>query len=286
MQKYKILFIGLGTMGFNMATFLAKSKKYDLHIYNRTKIIQQKWLNNNYAKSYDFDTDIKFDFIITCVKDDTAIDQVLEKIIKKKCFNKSSILVDHSTISFDQVSKIKRIVKSKKFKFADAPITGGEEGAKKGSLSVMVGSSVDTFRKIKKIINNYSKTIVHMGDVGSGQLTKFTNQILICGILYSISEAYIFSKKNKLNQKKLYEVIKNGAAGSWQFTNRYKTIIDNKFNFGFSTKLMEKDLKYVLKQSNNNQLNLKLTKSVYGKYKKLQKTKYKNQDTSSLIKSF
>lgn len=125
-----------------------------------------------------------------------------------------------------------------------------------------------------------------MGDVGSGQLTKFTNQILICGILYSISEAYIFSKKNKLNQKKLYEVIKNGAAGSWQFTNRYKTIIDNKFNFGFSTKLMEKDLKYVLKQSNNNQLNLKLTKSVYGKYKKLQKTKYKNQDTSSLIKSF
>ena len=125
-----------------------------------------------------------------------------------------------------------------------------------------------------------------MGDVGSGQLTKFTNQILICGILYSISEAYIFSKKNKLNQKKLYEVIKNGASGSWQFTNRYKTIIDNKFNFGFSTKLMEKDLKYVLKQSNNNQLNLKLTKSVYGKYKKLQKTKYKNQDTSSLIKSF
>ena len=125
-----------------------------------------------------------------------------------------------------------------------------------------------------------------MGDVGSGQLTKFTNQILICGILYSISEAYIFSKKNKLNQKKLYEVIKNGAAGSWQFTNRYKTIVDNKFNFGFSTKLMEKDLRYVLKQSSNNKLNLKLTKSVYNKYKKLQKTKYKNQDTSSLIKSF
>mgnify|MGYP001293527000 FL=1 len=286
MQKYKILFIGLGTMGSNMATFLAKSKKYDLHIYNRTKKIQQKWLNKNFARAYNFDSDIKFNFIITCVKDDTAIDQVLEKIIKKKCFNKSSILVDHSTISFDQVSKIKRIVKSKKFKFADAPITGGEEGAKKGTLSVMVGSSDNTFFKIKKIINHYSKSIVHMGNVGSGQLTKFTNQILICGILYSISEAYIFSKKNKLNQKKLYEVIKNGAAGSWQFTNRYKTIVDNKFNFGFSTKLMEKDLRYVLKQSNNNQLNLKLTKSVYSKYKKLQKTKFKNQDTSSLIKSF
>ena len=286
MQKYKILFIGLGTMGFNMATFLAKSKKYDLHIYNRTKKIQQRWLNKNFARAYNFDSDIKFDFIITCVKDDTAIGQVLKKIIKKKCFNKSSVLVDHSTISFDQVSKIKRIVESKKFKFADAPITGGEEGAKKGTLSVMVGSSDNTFLKIKKIINHYSKSIVHMGNVGSGQLTKFTNQILICGILYSISEAYIFSKKNKLNQKKLYEVIKNGAAGSWQFTNRYKTIVDNKFNFGFSTKLMEKDLRYVLKQSHNNQLNLKLTKSVYSKYKKLQKTIFKNQDPSSLIKSF
>ena len=273
-------------MGFNMATFLARSKKYDLHIYNRTKNIQQKWLKKNFAKVYNFDSDIEFDFIITCVKDDKAIDQVLQKIIKRKCFNKSSILVDHSTISFDQVSKIKRIVKSKKFKFADAPITGGEEGAKRGTLSVMVGSSNNTFLKIKKIINHYSKSIVHMGDVGSGQLTKFTNQILICGILYSISEAYIFSKKNKLNQKKLYEVIKNGAAGSWQFTNRYKSIVDNNFNFGFSTKLMEKDLRYVLRQSNNNQLNLKLTKSVYSKYKKLQKTKFKNQDTSSLIKSF
>ena len=125
-----------------------------------------------------------------------------------------------------------------------------------------------------------------MGNIGSGQLTKFTNQILICGILYSISEAYIFSKKNNLNQNKLYEVIKNGAAGSWQFTNRYKTIVNNKFDFGFSTKLMEKDLRYVLKQSKNNKLNLRLTKDVYNKFKKLQNTKYKKQDTSSLIKSF
>jgi 3-hydroxyisobutyrate dehydrogenase len=125
-----------------------------------------------------------------------------------------------------------------------------------------------------------------MGNVGSGQLTKFTNQILICGILYSISEAHIFSKKNKLNQKKLYEVIKNGAAGSWQFTNRYQTIVNNKFNFGFSTKLMEKDLRYVLRHSKNKDISLKLTKEVYKKYQKLQSTIYKDQDTSSLIKAF
>ena len=286
MQKYKILFIGLGTMGSHMASFLSKSNKYDLYVYNRTKNIQKKWLNKNSANSYNFEESIKFDFIVTCVKDDRAINEIVKKIIKTKCFHKSSILIDHSTISFDQVSQLNQIIKNYKFKFVDAPITGGEEGAKKGTLSVMVGATNNSFSKVKQIINHYSKSIVHMGNVGSGQLTKFTNQILICGILYSISEAYIFSKKNHLNQKKLYEVIKNGAAGSWQFTNRYKTIVDNKFNFGFSTKLMEKDLRYVLKHSKNKNLNLKLTKDVYKKYQKLQSTIYKNQDTSSLIKTF
>ena len=125
-----------------------------------------------------------------------------------------------------------------------------------------------------------------MGKLGSGQLTKFTNQILICGILYSISEAYLFSKKNNLDQKKIFNAIKNGAANSWQFTNRYPTLTKNKFNFGFSTELMTKDLKYVLQQSKKNNLKLNLTKSVFNKYKSLQNTIYKKYDTSSLVKSF
>lgn len=286
MQKSKILFIGLGTMGNHMAAYLKKTNKYDLYVYNRTKRTLTNWLNKHKANSYNFELDVKFDFIITCVKDDNAIDDILKKIILSKCFHKQTILIDHSTISFDQVSKLKNTIKKNNFKFVDAPITGGEEGAKKGNLSIMVGASKISYLKLKKVLSCYSKSVVHMGNIGSGQLTKFTNQILICGILYSISEAYIFSKKNNLNQNKLYEVIKNGAAGSWQFTNRYKTIVNNKFDFGFSTKLMEKDLRYVLKQSKNNKLNLKLTRDVYNKFKKLQNTKYKKQDTSSLIKSF
>ena len=286
MRKSKILFIGLGTMGSHMASYLNKPNKYDLYVYNRTLKTQKKWLNKNLANKYNFEGDIKFDFIITCLKDDRAINDIVKKIIKIKCFHKSSILIDHSTISFDQVSQLNQIIKKNKFKFVDAPITGGEEGAKKGTLSIMAGATNNSFLKIKQVISCYSKSVVHMGNVGSGQLTKFTNQILICGILYSISEAHIFSKKNKLNQKKLYEVIKNGAAGSWQFTNRYQTIVNNKFNFGFSTKLMEKDLRYVLRHSKNKDISLKLTKEVYKKYQKLQSTIYKNQDTSSLIKAF
>jgi 3-hydroxyisobutyrate dehydrogenase-like beta-hydroxyacid dehydrogenase len=106
-----------------------------LYVYNRTQKTQKKWLNKNLANKYNFEGDIKFDFIITCLKDDRAINDIVKKIIKIKCFHKSSILIDHSTISFDQVSQLNQIIKKNKFKFVDAPITGGEEGAKKGSLS-------------------------------------------------------------------------------------------------------------------------------------------------------
>jgi len=286
MPNSKVLFIGLGRMGFHMSSHLSKNKKIDLFINNRTEVISKKWLKSYSGINYHFNSDIKFDYVITCLKDDRALDIVVKKLLKVGCFKKNTLFIDHSTISLDQVKKINILASLNKFYFLDAPVTGGVEGAKNRSLSLMVGGSLSKLKKSESILLSYCKNITHMGKIGSGQLTKFTNQILICGILYSISEAYSFSKKNKLNQKKLYEAIKDGAAGSWQFINRYKTINKNKFNFGFSTELMEKDLRYVLKQSASNKLDLKLTKNVHKRYKKLLSTKYKNQDTSSLVKSF
>ena len=288
MQKYKVLFLGLGRMGFHMSAHLSKSKNIDLYIYNRTKKKENDWLKTYKAKQFDLKNllNLKFDIIITCLKDDFSINELTNKLLKSSCFHKKTIFIDHSTISLSQVEKLSNLLNKNKIKFLDAPVTGGEEGAKNGKLSVMIGGNVSRFKLALPIIKNYSKSVVHMGNTGSGQLAKFTNQILICGILYSISEAFIFSKYHKINQNKLYNVIKNGAAGSWQFNNRYMTIIKNKFNFGFSTELMEKDLRYVLKQSKKSKLNLKLTKEVHQKYKKLVKNKYKKQDTSSLIKSF
>ena len=286
MPNSKVLFIGLGRMGFHMSSHLSKNKKIDLFINNRTEVISKKWLKSYSGINYHFNSDIKFDYVITCLKDDRALDIVVKKLLKVGCFKKNTLFIDHSTISLDQVKKINILASLNKFYFLDAPVTGGVEGAKNRSLSLMVGGSLSKLKKSESILSSYCKNITHMGKIGSGQLTKFTNQILICGILYSISEAYSFSKKNKLNQKKLYEAIKDGAAGSWQFINRYKTINKNKFNFGFSTELMEKDLRYVLKQSASNKLDLKLTKNVHKRYKKLLSTKYKNQDTSSLVKSF
>ena len=286
MPTYKILFVGLGKMGFHMAGYLSKNKNFKLFVFNRTKSVELKWKKQFIAESYNFKNNIKFDFIISCLKDDHAVNSFFNKFVKTSNFHKNSIIIDHSTISLRQINVLSQLFKQKKVKFLDAPITGGEEGAKKGTLSVMVGGSEPNFNKSKKIISPYSKSITHMGKLGSGQLTKFTNQILICGILYSISEAYLFSKKNKLDQKKIFNAIKNGAANSWQFTNRYPTLTKNKFNFGFSTELMTKDLKYVLQQAKKTKLNLNLTKSVFKKYKSLQNTIYKKYDTSSLVKSF
>ena len=286
MPNSRVLFIGLGRMGFCMSSHLSKNKKIDLFIHNRTETIEKKWLKLFSAVKYRFEGDIKFDFIITCLKDDSAIDLVTKKILQIGCFKKTTVFIDHSTISLDQVKKINYLASINNFHFLDAPVTGGVEGAKNKSLSSMVGGSLAQFKKSQSILSAYCKNIIYMGKTGSGQLTKFTNQILICGILYSISEANAFSKRNNLNQNKLYDAIKDGAAGSWQFINRYKTINKNKFNFGFSSELMEKDLRYVLKQSENNKLDLKLTKNVHKRYKKLLTTKYRDQDTSSLIKSF
>ena len=286
MPTYKILFVGLGKMGFHMAGYLSKNKNFKLFVFNRTKSVEHKWKKKFIAESYNFKNDIKFDFIISCLKDDHAVNSFFNKFVKTSNFHKNSIIIDHSTISLRQIDLLSRTFKQRKVKFLDAPITGGEEGAKKGSLSVMVGGTKINFNKSKRILLSYSKSITHMGKLGSGQLTKFTNQILICGILYSISEAYLFSKKNNLDQKKIFNAIKNGAANSWQFTNRYQTLTKNKFNFGFSTELMTKDLKYVLQQAEKSKLNLNLTKSVFKKYKSLQNTIYKKYDTSSLIKSF
>ena len=288
MLKSKVLFLGLGRMGFHMLAYLSKSKNIELFIYNRSKKKENDWLKDYKAKKFDFKNTInlKFDIIITCLKDDHSINQVTHNLLKSSCFHKNTIFIDHSTISLSQVEKLNKLLIKNKIKFLDAPVTGGEEGAKNGKLSVMAGGNPSKFKIVLPIIKAYSKSVVLMGNTGSGQLAKFTNQILICGILYSISEAFIFSKYHKINQNKLYDVIKNGAAGSWQFSNRYMTLIKNKFNFGFSTELMEKDLKYVLKQSKKSKLNLKLTKEVHQKYKKLINTKYRFQDTSSLVKTF
>ena len=182
MQKYKVLFLGLGRMGFHMSAHISKSKNIELFIYNRSKKKEKNWLKNYKAKRFDpkNSLSLKFDVIITCLKDDHSINQITKNLLNSECFHKKTIFIDHSTISLSQVEKLNILLNKYKITFMDAPVTGGEEGAKNGKLSVMIGGSDSKFKLILPILKTYSKSVVHMGNTGSGQLAKFTNQIFRC----------------------------------------------------------------------------------------------------------
>ena len=152
MQNSKVLFIGLGRMGFHMSSHLSKNKKIDLFINNRTEVISKKWLKSYSGINYHFNSDIKFDYVITCLKDDRALDIVVKKLLKVGCFKKNTLFIDHSTISLDQVKKINILASLNKFYFLDAPVTGGVEGAKNRSLSLMVGGSLSKLKKSESIL--------------------------------------------------------------------------------------------------------------------------------------
>ena len=183
MQKYNVLFIGLGRMGYHMSSHLSKDKRINLFVYNRSKNKFKSWSKTNTATFFNYNLNIQIDYIITCLKDDAAVKAVLmdKKLIKN--FYKKTLIIDHSTISIPQVEKLNKYFTNKNVSFYDAPVTGGEEGAKNASLSSMIGGLGKSFPDIRRIISSYCKNITYMGNTGSGQLSKFSNQILICGIL-------------------------------------------------------------------------------------------------------
>ena len=176
--------------------------------------------------------------------------------------------------------------KSKGFDFLDAPISGGQAGAEGGILTVMVGGDEVPFKKAEPIIDCYSKKIKLLGPSGSGQLTKMVNQICIAGLVQGLSEAINFGINAGLNMHDVIEVISKGAAQSWQMENRHKTMIDDKFDYGFAVDWMRKDLKIAMDEAKKNNSPLPITKIIDEYYAEVQKMGGQRWDTSSLIKRF
>ena len=277
-------------MGYPMAGHLSKQNNYDLFIFNRTTQVVDKWLNKYKGHKFDFNKlpKFKFDGLILCLKDDASIIDLLIKNKLFKCLKNNSFIIDHSTTSVELVNLITsndEIVK-RKISFFDSPVSGGEAGAIKGSLSVMIGGPDKKLSIVKKLIDPYSKTIVKIGPNGHGQLTKMVNQICIAGLIQGLSEGIALGKTSNLNMTKVFSAISNGAAQSWQMDNRFNTMVNNQFDFGFAVDLMIKDLKIALEQSKSNELNLTISKSVLKKYQLLSSTNSGNLDTSSLVKLF
>lgn len=275
-------------MGYPMAGHLSKTKDIDLFVFNRTIKTTKNWLKQYKGNYYNPNEllNIKFDGLITCLKDDAAILEILINQNLVSTLKKNSFIIDHSTTSLDLIQKISsnQEVIANKISFFDSPVSGGEAGAINGSLSVMFGGPLKKINTIKKLMNSYASSIVHIGPSGHGQLTKMVNQLCIGALIQGLSEGIAFGKSSGLNMSKVLDAISNGAAQSWQMDNRFKTMISQEFNFGFAVDLMIKDLNIALKESSSNGLNLDISKKVLKKYQELSNLGDGQLDTSSLIK--
>ena len=289
-MKKKVGFIGLGVMGFNMAKNLIKHVD-QLNIISRnskkTLSFISKFKKNKKLQIFETLEELakKSNIIISCVGNDKDLKDIF--LNKNGIINyilQNTIIIDHTTAS-SEISKVlyKKFLIKKCF-FYDAPVSGGEVGAINGTLSIMVGGNKKKINFVKNISNNYAKSVVYMGKSGNGQLTKMVNQICVASAIQGVAEGLFFAKKKRLNIDDLMRVISNGAGQSWQFDNRTKTMWANKFNFGFMNKLMLKDLKIVLKETKNIDVNLPITKIIKGYYSDLVKKGFSREDTSNLIR--
>jgi len=281
-----VAFIGLGVMGYPMAGYISKAG-HNVTVYNRTAAKADKWLTE--YKGSKADTPAKAaesaDFIFTCVGNDNDLKEVtigengIYTTIKK-----GSIYIDNTTASADIARKLAKSAEAHGFRFLDAPVSGGQAGAENGALTVMVGGSKIAFERAKPIIDCYSKKVKLLGPSGNGQLAKMVNQICIAGLVQGLSEAINFGKKAGLNMEDVIEVISKGAAQSWQMENRYKTMIDDQFEFGFAVDWMRKDLKIAMDEAKNNGSLLPVTEVVDKYYGEVQEMGGNRWDTSSLIR--
>ena len=283
-----VAFIGLGVMGFPMAGYISKAG-HNVTVYNRTSSKADKWISE--YKGSKAETPAKAadgaDYVFTCVGNDNDLREVsFGKNGIFKTIKKGAVYIDNTTASATIAREIYEYSKKNGFGSLDAPVSGGQAGAENGSLTVMIGGDQSDFDKAKDKIDCYSKKMKLLGGPGNGQLAKMVNQICIAGLVQGLSEAINFGMKAGLNMEDVIEVISKGAAQSWQMENRYKTMIDDKFDFGFAVDWMRKDLKIAMDEAKNNGSLLPVTELVDKYYGEVQKIGGNRWDTSSLIKRF
>ena len=277
-------FVGLGVMGDPMANHIGNNG-YNLSVFNRSPEKLEKWLAKNTKAKVCFslkDVATDRDIIILCVGNDDDVRQIVNEI--KTLIRPGTVIIDHTTTSAKLAKEMNNILIKQGSYFLDAPVSGGEAGAQKGTLSIMVGGDEKVYMSIKDVLGSYSKFSKLMGPSGYGQLTKMVNQICIGGLIQSLAEGLHFAKKSNLEVKEVIEVISKGAAQSWQMENRWKSMVDDEYEHGFAVDLMRKDLDIVLEHAKSIDLNLEITDIVNSFYKDIQNVGGGRWDTSSLLR--
>jgi 3-hydroxyisobutyrate dehydrogenase len=283
----KLAFIGLGVMGSPMAGHLVARGGHEVTVYNRSRAKAEAWAAKHKGRLAD--TPAKAaegaEIVLCCVGDDPDLREVT--LGPNGAFQKmtrGTIFVDHTTASAKVARELAAEAKKRGFEFLDAPVSGGQAGAENGQLTVMVGGDPAAFERAKPVIAHFAKAVTLLGPSGAGQLTKMVNQICIAGLVQGLSEGLNFALKAGLDAKLVLDVISKGAAQSWQMENRGKTMVDDKFDFGFAVDWMRKDLRICAETARQNNALLPVTQMVAGFYDEVSKMGGGRWDTSSLIR--
>jgi 3-hydroxyisobutyrate dehydrogenase len=282
----KTAWIGLGVMGYPMAGHLSQRGGHDVTVYNRSADKAKAWVSKFGGKSAPSPAEAAkdADFVFACVGNDADLRQVT--IGEGGAFHgmkPGAVFVDHTTASADVARELNAKAKDMKLGFVDAPVSGGQAGAENGILTVMCGGDESDYAKVEPLIASYGRMCRLLGPAGSGQLTKMVNQICIAGLVQGLAEGIHFGKKAGLDIEAVIAVISKGAAQSWQMENRYKTMNEGKFDFGFAVDWMRKDLSICLDEARRTGAHLPVAALVDQFYSEVQEMGGKRWDTSSLI---
>jgi len=278
----KVAFIGLGVMGAPMAGHLAKAG-HDVAVYNRSEEKARAWVERHKGRTYSNipAAAAERDIVFACVGADRDVREVFEAA--SEAMRPGAIFVDHTTASAELARELAAKAEERGIGFLDAPVSGGQAGAEAGRLTVMAGGEPGVFAEVDPVMRAYAANATLIGPAGSGQLAKMVNQICIAGVVQGLAEGLHFAKRADLDVEKVIAAISKGAAQSWQMENRWKTMVEGKFEFGFAIDWMRKDLGLVLDEAERNGAKLELTKLIDGYYAEIQNMGGKRWDTSSLI---
>ena len=282
----KIAFLGLGVMGYPMAGHLAKAG-HELIVYNRTSAKAEKWAAEFGGKTAPNPAEaVKgADIVCACVGEDKDIaDIATGRDGAFAAMRSGALFIDHTTASADIARQLAETADAAGLHFMDAPVSGGQAGAENGTLTIMCGGTEAAFTAGEAAMRCYGARVTHMGEAGSGQLTKMVNQICIAGLVQGLSEALNFGMNAGLDMDKVLGVVSGGAAQSWQMENRGQTMVADEFDFGFAVDWMRKDLRIVQDEAGRNGSELPVTALVAQFYAALSHQGLGRADTSSLIK--
>ncbi|WP_444988765.1 NAD(P)-dependent oxidoreductase [Halomonas mongoliensis] len=281
-----VAFIGLGVMGYPMAGHLARAG-LSVRVYNRTAAKAEAWAAEYGGSHHPTPEEAArgAELVLVCVGNDDDVRQVTTgEQGALSGMTEGSLLVDHTTASAELALELDAACRERGIGFLDAPVSGGQQGAENGALTIMCGGDEATFARAESVLAHYGRAVTLMGAAGSGQLTKMVNQICIAGLVQGLAEGLHFAEQAGLDQQRVVDVISKGAAGSWQMENRHATMIADEYDHGFAVDWMRKDLGICLEQARHLQARLPVTALVDQFYADVQVMGGGRWDTSSLLR--